>query len=133
LLAFLLVSGGSFVEVIQKEILPGIFVLELRGPLLIGVACTRLQLAVEDLLSAKKTRVVLDLTAVSRIDSGGLGKIVNCLSRLRMASGVMHLAGVNDTVIGLFKLTKVDRIVKMFPTALAAAQDIAASQSSAPA
>ncbi|HEY2823214.1 MAG TPA: STAS domain-containing protein [Candidatus Acidoferrum sp.] len=120
-------------EVIQKEILPGIFVVELRGALLIGVPCTRLQLAVEDLLSVKHTRVVLDLTAVSRIDSGGLGKIVNCLSRLRTAGGVMHLAGVNDTVIGLFKLTKVDRIVKIFPTALAAAQDLAASQPPTPA
>lgn len=120
-------------EVIRREILPGIFVLECRGPLLIGVACTRLQLAVEDLLAEKHARVVLDLTAVSRVDSGGLGKIVNCLSRLRTAGGVMHLTGVNDTVIGLFKLTKVDRIVKMFPTALGAAQDIAASQSSAPA
>ena len=120
-------------EVIRKEILPGIFVLEMRGALLIGVACTRLQLAIEDLLAEKHTRVVLDLTGVSRVDSGGLGKIVNCLSRVRMAGGTMHLAGVNDTVVGLFKLTKVDRIVKLYPNAREAAEAIAASQSSAPA
>lgn len=119
-------------EVVRKEIVPGIFVLELRGSLLIGVACTRLQLAVEDLLAEKRTRVVLDLTGVPRVDSGGLGKIVNCLSRVRLAGGTMHFAGVNQTVIGLFKLTKVDRIVKVFPTAAEAAQDIA-SQSSTPA
>jgi anti-sigma B factor antagonist len=118
------------VEVIRKEILPGIFVLELRGALLIGVACTRLQLAVEDLLAEKQTRVVLDLTGVPRVDSGGLGKIVNCLSRVRMASGTMHLAGVNETVVGLFKLTKVDRIVKMYRTAQEAAADIAHSSAS---
>lgn len=117
-------------EVIRKEILPGIFVLELRGALLIGVACTRLQLAVEDLLAEKQTRVVLDLTGVPRVDSGGLGKIVNCLSRVRMASGTMHLAGVNETVLGLFKLTKVDRIVKMYRTAQEAATDIAHSSPS---
>ena len=116
-------------EVIRKEIQPGIIVLECRGALLIGVACTRLQLAVEDLLAEKQTRVVLDLTAVPRVDSGGLGKIVNCLSRIRMAGGTMHLAGVNQTVLGLFKLTKVDRIVKLFPTAKDAAQDIAAQSS----
>jgi anti-sigma B factor antagonist len=113
--------------------MPGIFVLELRGALLIGVGCTRLQLAVEDLLSLKQTRVVLDLTAVPRVDSGGLGKIVNCLSRLRLAGGTMHLAGVNDTVMGLLKLTKVDRIVKVYPNAREAAQAIAASESSTPA
>ena len=82
-------------EVIRREIMPGIFVLEMRGALLIGVACTRLQLAVEDLLAEKQTRVVLDMTAVPRVDSGGLGKIVNCLSRIRMAGGTMHFAGVN--------------------------------------
>ena len=112
-------------DVIRREIQPGIFVLECRGPLLIGVACTRLQLAVDDLLAAKHTRVVLDMTAVPRVDSGGLGKIVNCLSRVRMAGGTMHLAGVNQTVVGLFKLTKVDRIVKLFPTAREAAEAIA--------
>jgi hypothetical protein len=40
---------------------------------------------------------------------------------------------VNETVVGLFKLTKVDRIVKLYPTAREAAQAIAGSQSSAPA
>jgi anti-sigma B factor antagonist len=119
------------VDVIRKEIMPGIFVLELRGSLLIGVPCTRLGLAVEDLLAEKQKRVVLDLTAVPRVDSGGLGKIVNCLSRLRMAGGQMHVTGVNEQVAGLFKLTKVDRTIKTFPTVRDAANDIANSAPSA--
>ena len=117
-------------EVIRREILPGIFVLELKGSLLIGVPCTRLGLAVEDLLAEKHTRVVLDLTAVPRVDSGGLGKIINCLSRLRLAGGTMHVTGVNDQVAGLFKLTKVDRTIKTFPTVREAANDIANSSPS---
>jgi anti-anti-sigma factor len=118
------------VEVLRKEIMPGIFVLEMKGSLLIGVPCTRLGLAVEDLLAEKQKRVVLDLTGVPRVDSGGLGKIVNCLSRVRMAGGTLHLAGVNETVAGLFKLTKVDRTIKTFRTAQEAAADIANSASS---
>jgi anti-sigma B factor antagonist len=118
------------VEVIRKEIQPGIFVLECRGSLLIGVPSTRLGLAVEDLLAEKRNRVVLDLTGVQRVDSGGLGKIVNCLSRLRMAGGTMHVAGANEQVVGLFKLTKVDRTIKCFRTAQEAATDIANSSSS---
>ncbi len=116
-------------EVIRKEIQPGIFLLELKGALLIGVACTRLQLAVEDLLSENHKKVVVDLTAVPRVDSGGLGKIVNCLSRIRMAGGTMHVTGVNEQVAGLFKLTKVDRTIKTFPTVQAAVADIAGSTS----
>jgi anti-anti-sigma factor len=115
------------VEVIRKEIQPDIFLLELKGALLIGVACTRLQLAVEDLLAENHKRVVVDLTAVPRVDSGGLGKIVNCLSRIRMAGGIMHVTGVNEQVAGLFKLTKVDRTIRAFPTVRDAVNDIANS------
>jgi anti-sigma B factor antagonist len=122
---------GFALDVIRKEIMPGIFVLECKGSLLIGVPCTRLGLAVEDLLAEKQKRVVLDLTGVQRVDSGGLGKIVNCLSRLRMAGGTMHVAGANEQVIGLFKLTKVDRTIKTFSTAREAANDIANSASQA--
>jgi anti-anti-sigma regulatory factor len=75
------------VEITRKELAPGVVVLELRGPLQMGVECKRLELAVDDLLSEKKTRVVLDLSNVSKVDSGGVGKIVNCLSRLRVAGG----------------------------------------------
>lgn len=117
-------------EVIRKEIQPDIFLLELKGALLIGVACTRLQLAVEDLLAENHKRVVVDLTAVPRVDSGGLGKIVNCLSRIRMAGGIMHVTGVNEQVAGLFKLTKVDRTIRAFPTVRDAVNDIANSPSS---
>ena len=116
-------------EVIRKEIQPDIFLLELKGALLIGVACTRLQLAVEDLLAENHKRVVVDLTAVPRVDSGGLGKIVNCLSRIRMAGGIMHVTGVNEQVAGLFKLTKVDRTIRTFPTVRDAVNDIANSSS----
>ena len=71
-------------EIIRKDLEPGVVVLELNGPLQMGVECKRLELAVDDLLREKKTRVVLDLSNVSKVDSGGVGKIVNCLSRLRI-------------------------------------------------
>jgi anti-anti-sigma factor len=117
------------VEVIRKEIKPDIFLLELKGALLIGVACTRLQLAVEDLMAENHKRVVVDLTAVPRVDSGGLGKIINCLSRIRMAGGTMNVTGVNEQVAGLFKLTKVDRTIRTFKTVQEAVVDIENSSS----
>ena len=69
-------------EIIRKELNPGIVVLELTGPLQMGVECKRLELAVDQLLLEKQTRVVLDLSRVSKVDSAGVGRIVNCLSRL---------------------------------------------------
>jgi anti-sigma B factor antagonist len=121
------------VEITRKEINPGVVILELHGPLQMGVECKRLEIAMDELLREKRTRVVLDLSHVSKVDSGGVGKIVNCLSRLRVAGGTLHLAGVTGMVSGILKLTQVDRLVKIYPTAAEASQDFASTQPSSPA
>ena len=61
-----------FVEIIKKELKPVIIILELRGPLQIGVECKQLELAFDQLLRENRTRVVLDFTGVTKLDSGGL-------------------------------------------------------------
>jgi anti-sigma B factor antagonist len=110
------------VDITRKELSPGVVVLELRGALQMGVECKRLELAVDQLLNEKKTRVVLDLSSVSKVDSGGVGRIVNCLSRLRIAGGSLCLAGVTGMIGGVLKMTQVDRLVKIYPTALEASR-----------
>lgn len=114
-------------EITRKEIIPGVIVLELKGQLQMGVECKRLELAMDDLLKEKQTRVILDLSQVIKVDSDGVGKIVNCLSRLKVAGGTLYLAGVSGMVAGILKLTKVDRLVKVYPTTQEAAQSFPAT------
>jgi anti-sigma B factor antagonist len=115
-------------NITRKELEPGVVVLELNGPLQMGVECKRLELAIDELLKEKKTRVVLDLSQVSKVDSGGVGKIVNCLSRLRVAGGALALSGVTGMIGGVLKLTQVDRLVKIFPTAIEASRSFTQTQ-----
>jgi anti-sigma B factor antagonist len=84
----------------------------------------------DNLLHEKQTRVIFDLSRVTKIDSAGLGRIVNCLSRLKTAGGTLRLAGVSENIAGLLKLTKVDRLVKIFPTVQEAARDFSGSRPS---
>ena len=114
-------------EIIRKELDPGVVVLELKGPLQMGVECKRLELAMDDLLKEKQTRVVLDLSQLTKIDSDGVGRVVKSLSRLRMVGGTLHLAGVTGVVSTSLKLTHVDRLVKIFPTAREASQNLSAT------
>ena len=114
-------------EIIRKELDPGVVVLELKGPLQMGVECKRLELAMDDLLKEKQTRVVLDLSQLTKIDSDGVGRVVKSLSRLRMVGGTLHLAGVTGVVSTALKLTHVDRLVKIFPTAREASQNLSAT------
>ena len=120
-------------EITRKELNPGVVVLELKGPLQMGVECKRLELAMDDLLKEKQTRVVLDLSQLTKIDSDGVGRVVKSLSRLRMVGGTLHLAGVTGVVGTALKLTHVDRLVKIFPTAREASQNLFATPPPSPA
>jgi anti-sigma B factor antagonist len=118
------------VEIIKKELKPGIIVLELSGPLQMGVECKRLELAFDELLRDNHTRVVVDLSKVTKLDSGGLGKLVNCFSRLKTAGGTLRLAGTTGMIDGVLKLAHADRFLKSYPTALDAADSFSDASSS---
>ena len=109
-------------EIIKKELKPGIIVLELAGPLQIGVECKRLELAFDQLIGEKHTRAVIDLSRVTKLDSAGLGKLVNCFSRFKTAGGMLCLAGTTSMIDGVLKLTHADRFLKSYPDALRASE-----------
>jgi anti-anti-sigma factor len=108
-------------HIVKRELKPGIIVLELTGPLLMGAECKQLELAFDALLRENRARVVLDLSHVTKLDSGGLGKIVNCFSRLKTAGGSLCVAGASGMIDGVLKLTHADHFLKVYPTALDAA------------
>ncbi len=116
-------------EIVKKESKPGIIVLELSGPLQMGVECKQLELAFDELLRDNHKRVVIDLSKVTKLDSGGLGKLVNCFSRLKTAGGVLRLAGTTGMIEGVLKLAHADRFLKSFPTAREAADSFSDSSS----
>jgi anti-sigma B factor antagonist len=118
------------VQIAKKEMKPGVVVLELSGPLQMGVECKQLELAMDQLISDKQTRVVIDLSNVTKLDSGGLGKLVNCFSRLKTAGGAMRLSGVTGMMEGVLKLTHADRFLKTYPTAIEAAESFSDSAQS---
>ena len=115
-------------KIAKKELKPGIIALELSGPLQMGVECKQLELAFDEILRDSHTRVVLDLSGITKLDSAGLGKIVHCYSRLKTAGGSLRIASSTETIDGLLKLTHADRFLKNYPTALAAAESFGNSQ-----
>jgi anti-anti-sigma factor len=120
------------VQIVRKEFKPGVIILELGGPLQMGVECKQLELALDQLLSDGHTRVVLDLSKLTKLDSGGLGKIVNCFSRLKTAGGALCLAGTTGMIDGVMKLAHADRFLKSYPTAREAAESFSDSAASPP-
>jgi anti-sigma B factor antagonist len=118
------------VHIVKKEFKPGVMILELGGPLQMGVECKQLELAMDQLLRDGQTKVVFDLSKLTKLDSGGLGKIVNCFSRLKVAGGTLCLAGTTGMIDGVLKLAHADRFLKSYPTAREAAESFSDSPAS---
>jgi anti-sigma B factor antagonist len=80
----------------------------------------------ESLLSLVRrgvTRFVIDLSGVEFIDSTGLGALVAVLKV--SGRGSMVVAGAQDSVVTLFKLTRMDKVFRMFPSSGEAAAALA--------
>jgi anti-anti-sigma factor len=114
-------------EISKSELKDGITLLTLRGSIHTGPDCRRVEHEVEELLQSKQLRAILDFAGVTHIDSAAIGVIVRSYSRLKNAGGALRLAGCNGMVESSLKLTKVDKVIDLFPTAAAAAENFPAA------
>ncbi|MFA6637014.1 MAG: STAS domain-containing protein [Candidatus Omnitrophota bacterium] len=64
----------------------------------------------EKVFKDKKDKVVIDLGDVGYVDSSGLATIVEIFKNMRIYGGKLKLAGLSDKVMGLFEITKLDRL-----------------------
>ena len=69
------------------------------------------------------TRLVLDLSAVTFCDSGGLSLFVELHRRTTEAGGWVRLAGAQGMVLSVLKATNLDRMFVLYGTPEAALSD----------
>jgi anti-sigma B factor antagonist len=60
------------------------------------------------------SRFVLDLSGVTFIDSTGLGALVSAL-KATGSSGLVVVSSAQESVATLFKITRMDKVFRMFP------------------
>ena len=60
--------------------------------------------------------MILDLSGVPYLDSSGLGSLVSAYTSCQKAGRRVALTGVNQRVMRVFEITKVEPIFLMFPT-----------------
>jgi len=67
----------------------------------------------KDIIEKGPNEVLLDLGGLKSITSSGIGKIVLLYKGLRKKSGVLKIKGVNDTIMEIFKIVKLDKLVEI--------------------
>jgi anti-sigma B factor antagonist len=92
---------------------PGTLIVRLAGPLTLrNIFDLQSQLR-----NAKPTPVtILDLTDVPYMDSAGMGVVVNYHVHCQNLGGRLSAVGVSPRIMELFKITKVDSVIRMAPT-----------------
>ncbi len=84
--------------------------------------------AVVNLVSEGSTQVIIDLSEVTFMDSSGFGTLLGATKRLRPLGGGLHLAGVNGTIQRMLHLTRLDTIMRVYPTPEEAVKAVQANE-----
>lgn len=79
------------------------------------------QVAMDSLRDAGGSRLVIDLSAVTFCDSGGLSLFVELHRHTAAGGGWLHLAGACGMVRGVLQATNLDRMFTLYDSVRAAA------------
>jgi anti-sigma B factor antagonist len=104
---------------IQTNLEDGVAILTCEGRLNM-VAAPRLKTAIEQAVADGGTKVVVDISEATFIDSSGLGTLVAGLKRARQAGGDLRIAGAGEQAVAVLGLTNLDRILRPYPSVEAA-------------
>ncbi len=76
----------------------------------------RLQEALRSLAAGDKPNIAADLSQVSYLDSSALGIFVSTLKSANSRGGDLRLAGLGDTIVDIFRITRLSTIFEIHPT-----------------
>ena len=88
-------------------------VVNCRGRLVSGPEADALLQRIDDLLPVN-SRILLHLGEVDYIDSGGLGLLVRCLTRVQNAAGQLSLCALSPKVSEVLRVTRLDSVLKPY-------------------
>jgi len=92
-----------------KEI-KNVTVVELEGNVMGGPDASALNDFLHKLITEEKNHVVVDLKAVSFINSSGLGMLIGGLTTMRHSGGELKLARASKKVENLLEMTKLLKV-----------------------
>jgi anti-sigma B factor antagonist len=92
-------------EITQRE-LNGIYVLSLKGRLVLGDESMGLRSMVEKLLSSGATRIVVNLEHVNYVDSAGVGALIETHRKTKNKGGQLKLTNLRPNLKQALELAR---------------------------
>jgi len=98
---------------LSTRIVDGIAVLDCAGRIVFGDESSLLRDVARRLINENK-RIVLNLSRVNYIDSGGLGTLVSLFTTAQKAGGSIKLANLTERVGDLLQVTKLLTVFEVY-------------------
>lgn len=99
------------INVRQRE---GVTILDLKGKITIGVGDVALRNAVHEALGAGAKNILINLAAVSTIDSSGVGELVSTYTTVTNRGGKLKLVNLPGKVADILQITQLITVFEVF-------------------
>ena len=90
-----------------------------------------LKSALGEALESGHTRIVVDLTSTTFLDSTALGVLIGAVKRLRSRDGVLTIVNTDPNIAKTFEITGLDQIFTIRPTRDEAVEALDADEAAA--
>ena len=119
------IGGGEVavsLEITQRE-MDGIYLLALRGRLVLGDESSGFRTTVDKLLSLGAKRIVVNLEHVNYVDSAGLGALIEAHRKTKAKGGRLKLSNLRPNFQQALELARLLTLFETCPTEAAAVAD----------
>ena len=97
-----------------------VVIIRLEGDVMGGPEASRLHEEVNSLLDQESMKAILDLSEVKRMNSSGLGILINANTTFRQNGGRLVLAGLTPLVQNLLTITRLNTVFESYESVEAA-------------
>jgi len=111
------------VQLNEKNLKPGVVVVELSGRVSMGNDCAEIDQHVEQHIRRGEKHFIFDLTGVHHMDSAVIGQIVKSHSSLLKSGGRLRIAGASGMVDGVLRMIHVHKVIEIYPTVAEASKN----------
>jgi anti-anti-sigma factor len=105
-----------------RKVEPDIIVASLTGQLNLGNRLADFEHTVKTRIGEGFRKMILDLSGVTFIDSSGVGMVATCAGAMGKAEGRLVVVGAPGKVNQIFEITRLNRVIAIYPDFAAACQ-----------
>lgn len=97
-----------------RQVEPDVTVAAFTGMLNLGNRVAEFEQAIKQRIGDGSRKIVFDLTALTYIDSAGLGMVAACASAMSKAGGKVVVVSPGGKISQMFEITRLNRFINIF-------------------